>query len=139
MKKSMGFAGLVQIVVGLVFAAPAVAQHHQYTVNIPFSFNVEGHSLSAGMYRVDVISSVLVEIRRTDNSASATFNTFRQYRPGDAPQDAQLVFHRYNQRYFLAEAWFDGSQSGYILPRSHAENEYAKQVSKTNTFLFAAK
>jgi hypothetical protein len=139
MKKSIGFAGLIQVAVALVLAAPAVAQQQQFTVNVPFNFDVEGQSFANGKYRVEVISPVLVEIRRTDNSASATFNTFRQYRPGGAHEDAQLVFHRYNRRYFLAEAWFGGSQSGHILSLSHAEKEYAKQAPKTNTFLFAAK
>jgi hypothetical protein len=139
MKKSILVAGLFQIAVALVLAAPAVAQDHYYTIHVPFSFNVQGHALPAGDYRVGVISPVLVEMRRTDGSAAVTFNTFRQYRPGGVPQSAQLVFHRYGQRYFLAEAWFDGTESGYLVPRSRTEREFAKQALETSTVMFAAK
>jgi hypothetical protein len=142
MKKSMLVAGLLQFVVALALTAPASAQPNTYTIHVPFSFNVEGRTLPAGNYRVVAAAPALAEILGIDRSnfnLSAGFATFRQYRPAGEPQIGELVFHRYNQQYFLAEAWFGGSPSGYMLPTTHAEKEYAKQAPKTDTVLFAAK
>ena len=141
MKKSMLVAGLFQIVVALVLGAPAVAQS-QYTIQVPFSFNVNGNVLPAGAYRVVATAPAFVQIHGVDQNtlnASAGFTTFREYRPTGEPMPGQLVFHRYGRQYFLAEAWFGGSPSGYMLPRSHAEHEYARQAPQTSTVLFAAK
>jgi hypothetical protein len=142
MKKNMLVAGLFQIVVALVLAAPAIAQQNTYLIDIPFSFNVNGTVLPAGEYRVDAVAPALAEIHGVDRSnlnSGAKFTTFRQYRPAGGTLVAQLVFHRYTQQYFLAEAWFDGSPSGYMLPRSHAEQEYARQISNSGTVMLAAK
>lgn len=137
MKKSMLCAGLFQFVVALVLAAPAVAQQSQYTIRVPFSFNVNARVLPAGEYDVCVAASGAVQIRGM--TSSAIFGASRLNQSPREPKNAELVFHRYGQQYFLSQVWLAGFGQGYQLPASSAELEYAKQVPKTETVLRAAK
>ena len=68
MKKSMGFAGLFAFV-ALALTAPAVAQQGQYTIQVPFNFNVSTRVLPAGEYDVCVVASGAVEIHGMTSSA----------------------------------------------------------------------
>jgi hypothetical protein len=137
MKKSMGFAGLLSLVVALVLSAPAVAQQGHYTINVQFSFNVNAQVLPAGEYDVCVVATGAVQIRGV--TSSGTFGASRLNQSPSGPKNAQLVFHRYGRQYFLSQVWFAGFGQGYELPASNAEREYAKQIPKTETVLRAAK
>lgn len=136
MKKSMGFAGLFAFV-ALALTAPAVAQQGQYTIQVPFNFNVSTRVLPAGEYDVCVVASGAVQIRGV--TSTETFAASRLNQSPREPQNADLVFHRYGRQYFLSRVWFAGFGQGYELPVSGVEREYAKQIPKTETVLLAAK
>ncbi len=56
----------------------------------------------------------------------------------DAAKQSKLVFHRYGDRYFLAQLWVAGSDSGRELAQSPREMEVARNYTVQDVVLFAA-
>jgi hypothetical protein len=52
-------------------------------------------------------------------------------------QKTKLVFHRYGDRYFLAQVWTAGSDQGRELPKSRRETEIALDYPVQNVILAA--
>ena len=101
------------ITICLVFtAATLLAQttvsQRLMTVNIPFAFAVEDHSLPAGEYLVlTVTPERSIRIASTDGKYSAIVNTLPNY--ANSPSEkSRLVFHRYGNEYFLRQVWTAG-------------------------------
>lgn len=122
MKKNL----IAVLTLGLLLAAPALAQTASMNVNVPFDFIVNGKTLPAGEYRVDGLSTSTstIAIRNTEKTAKlmALTNGCESIEAADA---SKLVFHRYGSQYFLAQVWSAGSSEGRELPRSRAEREVA--------------
>jgi len=139
MKKSMLIAGLFQVVVALVLAAPAVAQQSTYTLHIPFSFHVNAREMPAGEYRVSIAAPGTVQVRGIDNTVNATFIVPQVNRSSRGSENSELVFHRYGRQYFLSQVWFANAGVGYGLQISNTEREAAQRTPSTETVLWAAR
>ena len=122
MKKNL----IAVLTLGLLLAAPALAQTASMKVNVPFDFIVNGKTLPAGEYRVDGLSTSTstIAIRNTEQSAKLMALT-NGCESTEAAEASKLVFHRYGGQYFLAQVWSAGSSEGRELPRSRAEREVA--------------
>lgn len=122
MKKNL----IAVLTLGLLLAAPALAQTASMKVNVPFDFIVNGKTLPAGEYRVDGLSTSTstIAIRNTEQSAKLMTLT-NGCESTEAAEASKLVFHRYGGQYFLAQVWSAGSSEGRELPRSRAEREVA--------------
>ena len=114
------------LTLGLLLAAPALAQTAAMKVDVPFDFIVNGKTLPAGEYRVDAMptSSGTIAIRSTEQSAKIVALT-NSCESLEAADTSKLVFHRYGNQYFLAQVWSLGNSEGRELPRSRAEREIA--------------
>ena len=117
-------AGMLAL--ALLAATQSVRAQEPVLVNIPFEFTAGKMTLPAGEYRVQdlrVGSSVLL-IQRTDASASMLVTSMAVSANG--PQDkTELIFHRYGNRYFLAQVWRAGESRGRELQKSAQEKEQA--------------
>ena len=92
--------------------------------NIPFAFTAGEVTLPAGEYRVQKVieGSAALLIRCTEGSPAIMVMTS----PAEAngPQEkSKLIFHRYGNRYFLAQVWSAGSSRGRELRKSAKEKE----------------
>ena len=121
-----GFTMLV-LVVTLALAMAVVSANGQSTANkvvanVPFEFSVGYKALPAGTYSVQSIVSAGdgLLIQSTDGKISALRLSEATRRIKEKPQ-ARLVFHRYGERYFLAEVWSGLDNSGRQLLRSQEE------------------
>ncbi len=127
MRKEMlrGFT-MVLLAVTLSFAAAVISANAQASTQlsaaIPFDFAVGNKTMAAGDYSVRsntndgtglVIRSAESgkSIMRLSNSIAAQRNKTQ----------ARMVFHRYGQRYFLAEVWAGGNSTGRQLVQSREE------------------
>ena len=116
----------VTLAVAAVYANPA----GPLKADVPFDFSVGGETLPAGVYTVmPMTTQNVLRIRREDGRAAALVIT------NDAParrgQDqTRLGFHRYGDRYFLAQVWTAGDSNGRELGQSRAERELIKSRSK---------
>ena len=100
----------------LIALVPAYAQKTSATVNIPFSFTVDGVRLPAGEYIVSSPSERVVNLQHVGGpEAKATMTNDGSSTNSD--RRAKLVFHKYGNAYFLAAAWLPNSD--------HAREFYA--------------
>ena len=100
----------------------AAGEANRLVVDIPFEFSIDYKTMPAGAYTVQTIATAgdSLLIQSADGKTSAL-------RPSEAtealkkPATSHLVFHRYGERYFLAEVWNEAATEGRRLMKSHNE------------------
>jgi len=118
------------ITICLVFtAATLLAQttvsQRLMTVNVPFAFVVEDHSLPAGEYFVlTVTPERSIRITSIDGKHSAIVNDLPNYAGSPSPS-SRLVFHRYGNEYFLTQVW----TAGQNVARNPLSSKHAMEVA----------
>jgi hypothetical protein len=137
-----GFTMLMLIVVialaTAVASANAPQSSNKVVADVPFEFSVGYKTLPAGKYSVQTVASsgnaLLIQ------SADAKVSALRLSEATDRMKNqshARLVFHRYGERYFLAEVWNGTDTSGRRLMKSleerAIESELASISSKSET------
>lgn len=139
MKKEL-LKGLTMLVVMATIAlATAVSANAQpaanrIVANVPFEFSVGYKALPAGEYSVRTIASAGngLLIQSTDGKTSALRLSEATKRIKDKPQ-ARLVFHRYGNRYFLAEVWNGLEHNGRQLMKSQEERGIESELMVAST------
>jgi hypothetical protein len=132
--KKQAYTMMALLVLMGSMAVAAKAQNsgrRQLIANIPFQFNVGDASLPAGEYVVTQINpasdQVVLQIRIIDGSRSAIvsmISTMRKTNTG-----AELVFNRYGNKYFFAQAWVDGESEGLSALKSRTERATKNELS----------
>ena len=136
MKKTVvkGFITAALLVTAIITAgASAQAQTLEYklTVDIPFDFSVSGQKLPAGKYWIgraqNSIGDTVVQIQSTDmhsvaNRFSVPIVTFKSKKRGE------VVFHRYDDQYFLSEVWPSGGGTGRAFLKTRTERKLARSA-----------
>ena len=136
MKKQL----LALLGLGLLLATvSAYAQTINVKANIPFNFVVDKSTLPAGEYTIQSLSlsEKALAIRSADQDAKAMVLSM-SCRSLNPSEQTKLVFHRYEDRYFLAQIWVAGDNSGRELPKSRHETEVARDYPVQNVILVAA-
>ena len=116
---------MLALMVSLALATAVVANAQstsKIVATVPFEFSVGYKALPAGEYSVRSIASAGngLLIQSSDGKVSALRLSDATRRTKDRPK-ARLVFHRYGERYFLAEVWSGLENSGRQLLRSQEE------------------
>jgi hypothetical protein len=113
----MNLRTLAVFVIGLAAAGTIPAQSLKAQANIPFSFVVSGKTLPAGEYNVRRGTSADTMMIRSVNHGEGAFTAFvPATEPSGRWGTARLVFHRYGNRYFLAQVWTSNGQGDQIPP-----------------------
>lgn len=123
MKKAMFRIGLMMALAFLA-AAQFVRAQEPVQAKIPFAFTAGDATLPAGEYRVEKVNSAspALLIRCTEGSPAIMVVTSPA--TVKAPQQkSKLIFHRYGNRYYLAQVWSAGSSRGRELRKSSVEKE----------------
>ena len=98
---------------------------------IPFQFSIGNKTLPAGEYTVrsisDDYSTVVLKLESRDGRTNAMLLTFTVQ--GIAQDNARLVFHRYGNQYFFAQAWVDGDSNGVEAQKSRAERTAERELA----------
>ena len=120
------------LVGSMVVAARAqTSGRTQLIANIPFEFNVGNKTLPAGGYtvtRVNLASDqVVLQLRSRDGRAAAMVPM--TYVISKTQESAKLIFRRYGNHYFFAQAWVGGDASGLEAPRSRAERAAEREIA----------
>jgi hypothetical protein len=126
---------LAIIVLAGAFTVSAQAQSasaQKVVANIPFAFNVGNANLPAGKYTVSVLNPTsdrkILQIRSTNGRASAMIQTNSVI--GNTSDDAKLVFQRYGDRYFFAEAHMAGESTSFAAVKSRAQRALKEALAK---------
>jgi len=130
---------MVVLVGSLAVSARAQIGSRTQLANIPFEFSVNGKTLPAGEYLVRQINqesaSVVLQVRSCDGHTGALIQMDSV--TGKVQDSGKLIFHRYGNRYFFAQAWTPGRADGLEARKSRteraAERELATLGSKPQT------
>ena len=123
--------GLLAVILVIAAGAPAKAQSlgTKLTVNIPFDFTVTDKKLPAGKYTIgraqQANGDLVIQISRVDGDESVARLTIPVI-TRDPANEGLLVFHQYEDQYFLYEIWPAGGHTGRALPKSRTERELEK-------------
>ena len=103
----------------------------QTVVNIPFNFIVGDKSLSAGQYILERNKrdndTVWVITRKDTGAGRKVFLTISS-RSDNPAEDTKLVFHRYENYYFLTSFSVAGSNTGRELQMSDRERNLDEKL-----------
>ncbi len=118
----------------MLVAAVSSAQAQGSTalrVQVPFDFIVSGKTLPAGTYtvrRVFFDVQTTLAITGSDGQGSVIFHSVRlDDRAGQS--QAKLVFHRYDDRYFLSEIWSPLDEGAFGIPESREERRLEQAMA----------
>jgi hypothetical protein len=122
------------LVVAVAFATAVVSANAQSSntmrSQVPFEFIVGNKTLPAGEYKVSspLSNNAAVMIRSTDGENGVVRLTNSIGSNADTSQ-AKLVFHRYGDKYFLAEIWSGADSTGRVLLKSKQEKALRREYS----------
>ena len=124
MKRHLNILIAILILVGAftVSAQAQTAGAQKMVAKIPFAFNVGNTNLPAGKYTITVLNPTsdrkILQIRNTKGSGATVLTTVEN---GNISDDAKLVFQRYGDRYFFAQAQMAGDSTTFAAVKSNAE------------------
>ena len=144
MNRYLNIAIAMIIVVG-AFTVSAHAQtpgNQKVVANIPFSFNVGTKNLPAGKYTITVVNPSsdrkALQVRSADGRSTAI--TLTSGVQGNASEKTKLVFHRYGDQYFFAQAQMAGetvSLAALASKAERAQRQVLAKASKNTVVIFA--
>ncbi len=119
---------IVALAVATAAANIATPSGKRVVADVPFEFNVGYKTMAAGEYRIQIVSSAndALLIQSADGKSSALRLSEATDRMKDKTH-ARLVFHRYGERYFLAEVW-SGTDTGRQLLKSQEEKAIQREL-----------
>ncbi len=110
------------------FSLSAQATPQKLIVEVPFAFTAGSATFQAGQYTVTLgVVPSIIALRPADGQAVAMI--VNAVETMSAPQNAQLVFHRYGHDYFLSQVWTSGANRGRQIPKGAREREIASTVT----------
>ena len=139
MKKELlrGFTMVALIVVLALASAVASANAqsaNRVVADIPFEFSVGYKAMPAGEYSVRAVNLTgnVLMIQSADNKNAAVRLSDETER-AKKNTHARLVFHRYGDRYFLAEIWNGIDRTGRELLKSQEESAIERELASIST------
>lgn len=127
-----GFTMLMLIVVIALATAVASANaqsSNKVVADIPFEFVVGSQALPAGEYAVKASETTNALTIQSADAKSSAIRLTNAIEPRRNKTHARLVFHRYGQRYFLAEVWSGANLTGRQLLRSREERAIERELA----------
>jgi len=118
----------------IIFSLSAISVYAQSRtliskVKIPFDFSIRDKTLPAGVYRVERIFQDALLIRSEDGQEACVSLTMPVQAKG-GPETGRLLFHRYEDTYFLFQIWEPGSDDGRQILKSGAERSIERDMAK---------
>lgn len=117
------------LAVALTISVP-MSRAQSTLVNVPFAFNLERGTMSAGSYMIYPISSQTLVVRNLKTGESRFFVAAVRVQASRI-QPPKLVFHKCGNQYFLRQIWNGRDIQGIEFPTSRAEKEL--NMANTNS------
>ena len=119
MKRNV-YGALMIVALALIVSVP-MTQAQATRANVPFEFSLGHQLMPAGNYEISAVNEKVLAMRNLDTMEARLLIASIHVQASQAPH-AKLVFHKYDDQYFLAEIW-DGSELGIQIPESKREKE----------------
>ena len=137
-QRAIALSGLLVL---LTFTSALAQSDRQTIIHIPFNFTVGEKMFTAGEYVIapNRRDSTTVWVIRHKDGSGATFVLTRPVYSVDTQEKTKLVFHRYEDLYFLSEVWTAGSGTGREIQISDREKTLDKVLAskRQETILIA--
>jgi hypothetical protein len=109
--------------------------------DVPFTFVAGQATLPAGNYIIRQDTGVAQSVLLLQNEergpgALVLTNPKETLRTSE---ETKLVFHRYGDKYFLAEVWVSGRNSGWQIPTSRSERELSRMAARADVVTILAR
>jgi len=126
----------------IILATAYTAGAHQISaqrviVNNPLAFTANNKTLPAGKYTITVLNSSsdkgALQIRSMNGRFSAMVLTNTVI--GNVSDNAKLVFERYDDRYFFAQAQLAGDSTSLAALRSNKEPKHIAATAKKKSIV----
>ncbi len=118
--------------IGAISAQAQTGSSQAIKANVPFAFTVGEKTLPAGTYTVRILNPTsdrkALQIRSEDGRASAIIQTSGVNAP--SADNAKLVFRRYGERYFFAQAQMAGEPMSLAATRTRAERATQRAIKR---------
>ena len=126
---------LLGVAVALVTAVASANAQSRLSADVPFEFVANNQTLPAGQYYISDLITTGREVVRISNSkqAKGVFALTMPLTRKGASDTGTLVFHRYGNRYFLAEIWPAGDREGQRLHKSKEEKAIQNEMAAIST------
>lgn len=126
------FALSIFLLILTVSSVSIFAQSDRQTVvNIPFDFIVGDKSMPAGQYILErnkrEADTVWTITRKSSGSSRKVFLTIPMH-SNETQEQTKLVFHRYEDYYFLTAFWTAGGNTGRELQQSDRERNLGEKL-----------
>ena len=111
--------------------AKAQTNSTELRTNIPFEFSVGNKTMPAGEYtfRCTNPNSDLKVMQLFSSHGNASVLLMTSNITRKAPGDAKLIFNRYGEQYFLAQAWFQADTTGLQTSKSRNEKRIERELA----------
>ena len=125
--KKQAYTMIAMLILFGSLAVSAKAQCDVTTIaRIPFQFSAGKATLPAGEYELSCSVSGILKLRNTARKVGSVMIVISRIN-GVSRDRAELVFHRYGNRYFLAQSWPVGT-AGLELPKTHDERRLEHEL-----------
>ena len=132
-KQAYTMIAMVVLVGSMAVAAKAqTSGRAQLIANIPFEFKVGDKTLPAGEYIVRQVNPssdrAVLQLRSKDGKSSAMVQMNSAIDRAKSDEMASLIFNRYGNLYFFAQAWMPGND-GLAVAKSATEKSAGKEIA----------
>ena len=121
MKRNV-YGALMLLAAALMISVPMVQAQSRVKADVPFAFSVDKQSMSAGNYEISALNDKVLEIRNLDTRQVRMLMKSQGVQASKI-QNAKLVFHKYDDQYFLSQIWNGSSDTGIEFATSRREKE----------------
>ena len=136
MKKQILWTPLILIAILAIAAVSTRAQAvYGARADVPFDFIVGDKTIAAGRISANGVSDAVFGSLVITNKAQGELavRTGRRLLGAERSNQCKLVFHRYGDRYFLAEIWIPGYQA-WEVTKSKEEKSLERGMRLTKNF-----
>jgi len=130
----------IALALPLLMTAAASAKAVHMRVIVPFNFIAAGTTLPAGEYDIQSFGTEgkLLSIHNRNSSAGILVFS-NSCESLNASSHTKVVFHRFGDRYFLAELWVQGHNTGNQVAPASYEKEVAMDFPRDEVVLLMAR
>jgi len=126
MKRILSLAAATILFCLITPTSHAQATHMRLRFQVPFSFNINNQSFAPGLYEFTQQAQFLLEVCNLKDHTSA----FQSVQPAQSRKEGnghiRLVFHRYDDQYFLTAVSDKSWESTYDFKISTQEKQLAQ-------------
>ncbi|HKO63208.1 MAG TPA: hypothetical protein VJV03_18745 [Pyrinomonadaceae bacterium] len=115
-----------------VFATAQAQTTQQSMADIPFDFHVGSERFAAGQYTVRCLnpSSDVKVLQLRSKDGKTTVSLLTNSVVGQKDKKSSLVFNRYGNQYYFAQAWLVSERVGMQALKSGQEKATAKEMAR---------